>query len=81
MTTNQFNKLLSEPWKYNDKEMTYYSYNLYTKKKDKKKGNFRGFTPMIFPDGTVRVELICLANYGIKAIHYSDVVLPKPLYL
>lgn len=33
--------------------MTYYTRNRYTGKVDKKKGSFKGFNPIIFPDGAI----------------------------
>ena len=77
MTTEQFSKLLSEPWRYEGREMTFYTHNRYTGKMDKKRGTFKGFNPIILTDGSVRVERILLANYGLSSIPYSDVVFPK----
>lgn len=85
MTKNQYNQLLSEPWKFEDREMTFYIYNPHTGRKDKKKGIFRGFSPVFMPDGTVVVDRIHIGYFGQGlGIHFSDVVLPRltsPFYL
>ncbi len=77
MTQSQFNRLLGEAWKYIDKEMVYFSSSPHSDKKVKKVGSFRGFNPVILPDGTINVQRIILANYGLHSIHYTDVKLPK----